>query len=106
MEWQKVAVARGLNKDADIIILNEPASALDPLVEYDILKKFIDLTAGKTPVIISHRVGLCRFADRIMAALSEMGTIKNCCKAMPNITESGMSRQSGMLSEYNFFQYI
>jgi len=65
-EWQKVAIARGLNKDADIIILDEPTSALDPLVEYDILKKFIDLTEGKTSVIISHRVGLCRFADRII----------------------------------------
>ena len=65
-EWQKVAIARGLNKNADIIILDEPTSALDPLVEYDILKKFIDLTEGKTSVIISHRVGLCRFADRII----------------------------------------
>ncbi|MCH5333685.1 MAG: ABC transporter ATP-binding protein, partial [Agathobacter sp.] len=59
-------IARGLNKDADIIILDEPTSALDPLVEYDILKKFIELTEGKTSVIISHRVGLCRFADRII----------------------------------------
>ena len=65
-EWQKVSIARGLNKDADIIILDEPTSALDPLVEYDILKKFVDLTEGKTSVIISHRVGLCRFADRII----------------------------------------
>lgn len=65
-EWQKVAIARGLNKDADLIILDEPTSALDPLVEYDILKKFIDLTEGKTSVIISHRVGLCKFADRII----------------------------------------
>lgn len=65
-EWQKISIARGLNKDADIIILDEPTSALDPLVEYDILKKFIDLTEGKTSVIISHRVGLCRFADRII----------------------------------------
>lgn len=65
-EWQKIAIARGLNKDADLIILDEPTSALDPLVEYDILKKFIDLTQGKTSLIISHRVGLCRFADRII----------------------------------------
>ncbi len=65
-EWQKVAIARGLHKDADIIILDEPTSALDPLVEYDILKKFIELTEDKTSVIISHRVGLCRFADRII----------------------------------------
>lgn len=65
-EWQKVAIARGLNKDADVIILDEPTSALDPLMEYDILKKFMDMTQGKTSVIISHRVGLCRFADRII----------------------------------------
>ena len=65
-EWQKVSIARGLNKDADIIILDEPTSALDPLVEYDILKKFVDITEEKTSVIISHRVGLCRFADRII----------------------------------------
>jgi len=65
-EWQKVAIARGLNKDSDFIILDEPTSALDPLVEYDILSKFIGMTAGKTSIIISHRVGLCKLADRII----------------------------------------
>jgi ABC-type multidrug transport system fused ATPase/permease subunit len=65
-EWQKVAIARGLNKDSDIIILDEPTSALDPLVEYDILSKFANITKGKTSIIISHRVGLCKFADRII----------------------------------------
>lgn len=65
-EWQKLAIARGLNKDADVIILDEPTSALDPLVEYDILVKFLDMTRGKTSVIISHRIGLGRFADRII----------------------------------------
>ena len=65
-EWQKIAIARGLNKDSDIIILDEPTSALDPLVEYDILSKFIGMTKGKTSIIISHRVGLCKLADRII----------------------------------------
>lgn len=65
-EWQKVAIARGLNKDAEVIILDEPTSALDPLVEYDILTKFLEITKGKTSVIISHRIGLGRFADRII----------------------------------------
>jgi len=65
-EWQKVAIARGLNKDGDIIILDEPTSALDPLVEYDILSKFIGMTEGKTSIIISHRVGLCKLADKII----------------------------------------
>jgi ABC-type multidrug transport system fused ATPase/permease subunit len=77
-EWQKVAIARGLNKDSEIIILDEPTSALDPLVEYDILSKFISMTEGKTSIIISHRVGLCKLADRIIVMkngeVAEVGT--------------------------------
>ncbi len=65
-EWQKVAIARGLWKDSDIIILDEPTSALDPLVEYDILSKFVEMIQNKTSVIISHRVGICRSADKII----------------------------------------
>lgn len=65
-EWQKVAIARGLWKDSDIIILDEPTSALDPLVEYDILSKFAEMIQDKTSVIISHRVGICRTADKII----------------------------------------
>ena len=65
-EWQKIAIARGLWKDSDIIILDEPTSALDPLVEYDILSKFVEMIQDKTSVIISHRVGICRSADKII----------------------------------------
>ena len=65
-EWQKVAIARGLWKESDIIILDEPTSALDPLVEYDILTKFVEMIKDKTSVIISHRVGICRTADKII----------------------------------------
>lgn len=65
-EWQKVAIARGLWKESDIIILDEPTSALDPLVEYDILTKFVEMIQDKTSVIISHRVGICRTADKII----------------------------------------
>ena len=65
-EWQKIAVARGLWKDSDIIILDEPTRALDPLVEYDILSKFVEMIQDKTSVIISHRVGICRSADKII----------------------------------------
>ncbi len=65
-EWQKIAIARGLWKDSDIIILDEPTSALDPLMEYDILSGFVDMIRDKTSVIISHRVGICRTADKII----------------------------------------
>lgn len=65
-QWQKLAIARGDFKDYDIIFLDEPTSALDPQTEYEILTKFLQITKDKTAVIISHRVGLCRFADKVI----------------------------------------
>lgn len=56
----------GLNGDAEVILLDEPTSALDPLVEYDILRKFLDVTEGKTSVIMFHRIVQGRFADRLI----------------------------------------
>ncbi|MCM1540015.1 MAG: ABC transporter ATP-binding protein/permease [Blautia sp.] len=77
-EWQKVAIARGLWKDSDIIILDEPTSALDPLVEYDILSKFKEMIRDKTSIIISHRVGMCRSADKII--VMKEGRVAECGK--------------------------
>ncbi len=77
-EWQKVAIARGLWKESDIIILDEPTSALDPLVEYDILSKFVEMIKDKTSVIISHRVGICRTADKII--VMKNGRMVECGK--------------------------
>ncbi len=77
-QWQKVAIARGLNKDCAIFILDEPTAAIDPMTEYDILTKFIDITQVNTAVIISHRVGICKFADKIIVMkngeIIEVGT--------------------------------
>lgn len=75
-EWQKIAIARGLWKESDIIILDEPTSALDPLVEYDILSQFIEMINDKTSVIISHRVGICRTADKII--VMKDGRVQEC----------------------------
>ncbi|MDR0286242.1 MAG: ABC transporter ATP-binding protein/permease [Clostridiales bacterium] len=72
-QWQKIAIARGLFRSSEYIILDEPTSALDPLVEADILRKFIELAQGKTAIIISHRVGLCRLVDKI--AVMKNGTL-------------------------------
>lgn len=65
-QWQKLAIARGLFKSSDFIILDEPTSALDPLLETEILQQFIEIARNKTAIIISHRVGLCKIADRII----------------------------------------
>lgn len=65
-EWQKIALARALFKNSDFVILDEPTSAIDPIVEMDILKTFIDGAKEKTAVIISHRVGICTCVDTVV----------------------------------------
>ena len=65
-EAQKVAIARAIYKDTDIMILDEPTSALDPLAEHENFKKFYEITSGKTAIFISHRLSSCRMADRII----------------------------------------
>ena len=75
-EWQKVAIARGLFRDSGLILLDEPTSALDPLVEYEILTGFLKLIRGKTSVIISHRVGICRHADKVV--VMKAGKVVEC----------------------------
>lgn len=73
-QWQKVALARMLlRRDADVLLLDEPSSALDADAEYDILMRFRDLLEERTALLISHRLNTVRLADRI--AVVEGGTI-------------------------------
>lgn len=65
-EWQKIAIARAYMRDADVLILDEPTAALDARSEYEVFKRFRDLSRGKTAVIISHRFSTVRMADRIL----------------------------------------
>lgn len=65
-QWQKIALARGIFRNSDILLLDEPTSALDPNIEYNILSQFIKMAKDKTAIIISHRIGICRMADRII----------------------------------------
>ena len=65
-EGQKVAIARALYKQASMVILDEPASALDPLAEAEIYEKFNRLVEDKTAIYISHRMSSSVFCDRIL----------------------------------------
>lgn len=65
-EWQKLALARALYKDSDFMMLDEPTSAIDPLAEMVILNKFLESCQGKTAIIVSHRVGICTCADKVV----------------------------------------
>ncbi len=65
-EGQKVAIARALYKKASMVILDEPASALDPLAEAEIYEKFNNLVEDKTAIYISHRMSSSVFCDKIL----------------------------------------
>ena len=64
-ERQKLAIARGLYKDASMVIMDEPTAALDALAEAEIYENFSSLVEGKTAVYISHRLASTRFCDKI-----------------------------------------
>jgi len=65
-EWQKLGLARIFFRRAPVLVLDEPSSSLDPLVEGEILKNFADLTRSGISIIVSHRFSTIQFADRIL----------------------------------------
>ncbi len=65
-EWQKIALARAFMRDAQVLILDEPTSSLDPQAEYEVFTRFRELTAGKSAIFISHRFSTVRLANRII----------------------------------------
>lgn len=65
-QWQKLAIARGILKESSVIFLDEPTAALDPLMETSILKMFLQIAQGKTAIIVSHRIGICKNVDKII----------------------------------------
>lgn len=65
-EAQKLALARALYKDAPVVILDEPAAALDPKAEAEIYARFNEMVEGRTNIYISHRMSSCRFCDDII----------------------------------------
>ncbi len=66
-EWQKLAFARAITKqDARVMILDEQTAALDPISEARFYHDFKDLTGDRTAIMISHRLGATKLADRIL----------------------------------------
>ncbi|NUW43885.1 ABC transporter ATP-binding protein [Nonomuraea rhodomycinica] len=66
-QWQRLALARAfLRCDQDLMILDEPSAGLDPEAEHEIHTRLARLRSGRTSVVISHRLGAVREADRIV----------------------------------------
>jgi len=64
-EWQRVALARAFLRQAPIIVLDEPTSAMDPWAEADWLHRLRALAQGRTAILITHRFTTAMLADEI-----------------------------------------
>ncbi len=64
-EWQRIALARAFVRQAPILVLDEPTSAMDPWAEADWLDRFRSLSAGRTAILITHRFTTAMRADVI-----------------------------------------
>ncbi|MYT16930.1 ATP-binding cassette, subfamily B [Streptomyces sp. SceaMP-e96] len=65
-QWQRIAVARAFYRDAAMLMLDEPTSAMDPRAEHLVISRFKELAAGKAAIFVTHNLENARIADRIM----------------------------------------
>ncbi len=65
-QWQRIAIGRGFYRNHGLIVLDEPTSAIDPYEETRIYNQFAEISRDKTAVIVTHRLGSVRLADRIV----------------------------------------
>ena len=77
-QWQRLASARAYMREASVLVLDEPTAALDARAEVEVYRRFRDMSEGKTVLLISHRLGSARLADRIVflsyGRITEQGT--------------------------------
>jgi len=65
-QWQKLGLARGFMRRGALFVLDEPTAHLDAIAELEVFRSFLELTAGVTSLMISHRFSNVRVADRIV----------------------------------------
>jgi ATP-binding cassette subfamily B protein len=74
---QRVAIARSLYRDSELIILDEHTSALDLETEHELMQDLINLFNKKTVIIISHRVEVLKFCNKIYNLKDGMLSVSN-----------------------------
>lgn len=83
-EWQRLVIASAYMGEPEILIFDEPTASIDPLKEVDMIKHFRENLKGKTAILVSHRIGFARLADRIVmmesGRITEEGTHEELLK--------------------------
>jgi ATP-binding cassette subfamily B protein len=64
-QWQKLALARAFVNRSRVMVMDEPTSALDPNAEFELFEDFRERLAGRSAIVISHRLSTIRMADYI-----------------------------------------
>ena len=65
-EWLRLAVARGLFRQSQFVVFDEPTAAIDPVAEVEMIQELLTKDASRTTLVISHRLGVARLCDRIL----------------------------------------
>jgi len=90
-EWQRLALARFMYRNADVWILDEPTSSLDPKAEAEIFAELKENLKGRIGIVISHRFSTVRIADRIAVIadgrVTELGTHEELLRAKSRYAE-------------------
>lgn len=77
-QWQRLAIARGLYRTSGFIVLDEPTAAIDPIEEQRIYSQFKQMVEGKCTIIVTHRLGSTKLANRIVVMdagrIADIGT--------------------------------
>jgi ATP-binding cassette, subfamily B, bacterial len=90
-QWQKLALARAFFRNAPLLILDEPTSAIDAKAEFEIFERVQSLQRDKTVIIISHRFSTVRNADRIF--------VLNDGKIIENGDHEALMEKNGLYAE-------
>ena len=65
-EWLRLAVARGLFRQSQFVVFDEPTAAIDPVAEVEMIRELLTKDESRTTLVISHRLGVARLCDRIL----------------------------------------
>lgn len=83
-QWQKIAIARGMSKKYDVLLLDEPTSAIDPEEESRLYRLFAEMSKDCLSFIVTHRLGICKMVDKIIVLdngeIVEIGTHEELIK--------------------------